>query len=101
MDSKWLFPHLNGANYHSWVDQMTALLQSKGLWMYLARLLPVEDDDNYDLICLKKDEALGLITLYVKPDLIHHTKDNKSVKGNLGYLQNSLWNGEYYSGQPT
>jgi hypothetical protein len=27
-----------------------------------------------------KDEALGLITLYVEPYLIHHTKDKKSVK---------------------
>jgi hypothetical protein len=28
----------------------------------------------------EKDEALGLITLNIKPNLIHHTKDNKSVK---------------------
>jgi hypothetical protein len=49
---------------------MTALLQNKGLWMYLARLLPIEVDGSYDLICLK-GEALGLITLYVKLDLIH------------------------------
>jgi hypothetical protein len=69
--------------------------------MYLARLLPAKDDDSYDLVCLKKDKALGLITLYVKHDLIHHTKDNKWCEGNLGYLQNSLWNGEYYSSQPT
>jgi hypothetical protein len=46
----------------------------------LGRLLPVEDDDSYDLVCLKKDKALRLITLYVEPDLIHHTKDNKGAK---------------------
>jgi hypothetical protein len=27
----------------------------------------------YDLVCLKKDESLGLITLYVEPDLAHQT----------------------------
>jgi hypothetical protein len=50
--------------------------------MYLERLPPTKDDDSYDLVCLKKDEALGLITfmssliLFI---LIHRTKDNKSV----------------------
>lgn len=29
--------------------------------MSLVRLLLAKDDDGYDLICLKKDEALGLI----------------------------------------
>jgi len=48
--------------------------------MYLARLLPVEDDDSYDLVCLKEEEALGLITLYIEPALIHDTKDNKGAK---------------------
>lgn len=47
--------------------------------MYFAMLLPIRDDDD-DLVCLTKDEALGLITLYVKPNLIHHTKDNKRAK---------------------
>jgi hypothetical protein len=63
MDLGWLFPCLNGPKYHSWVDLMVALLCSKALWMYLARLLRVEDDDNYDLICLMKDESLVLISL--------------------------------------
>lgn len=46
----------------------------------LARLHHIEDDDNYDVVCLKKDKTLELITLYVKFDLIHNTKDNKGVK---------------------
>jgi hypothetical protein len=45
----------------------------------LTKPLPLVDD-NYDLVCLKKDEALGLIALYVEPDLIYHMKDNKSAK---------------------
>jgi hypothetical protein len=48
--------------------------------MYFARPFPTEDDDNYDLVCLKIDKAVGLITLHVEPDLIHHTKDNKGPK---------------------
>jgi hypothetical protein len=48
--------------------------------MYLTKPLSVEDDDSYDLVRLKKDKALGLITLYVKPGLIHRNKDNKSAK---------------------
>ena len=48
--------------------------------MYLTNPLSVEDDDSYDLVCLKEEEALGLITLYVKPSLIHHNKDDKSEK---------------------
>lgn len=48
--------------------------------MYLTKPLPTVDDDNYDLICSKKDEALGLIALYIKPNLSHHTEDNKGVK---------------------
>ena len=50
--------------------------------MYLMRLLPTEDDNIYDLVCLEKDEGVRLITLYVKPDIIHHTKDNKVAKEN-------------------
>lgn len=42
--------------------------------------IPVDDDYSYDIICLNKDEDLRLITLYVVPDLIHHTKDNKVAK---------------------
>ena len=42
-------------------DQMTTLLRRKGLWMYLEKPISVEDDDNYELVCLKKDEALGMI----------------------------------------
>jgi hypothetical protein len=71
---------LNGANYHLWADQMIALFCSKGLWMYLEKPLLAEDDDGYDLVCLKKDEALGLITFYVERGLVHHTKGNKSAK---------------------
>jgi len=48
--------------------------------MYLARSFPTEDDDNEDLAYLKKDEALGLITLYVNLILIHHTNDKKGAK---------------------
>jgi len=47
--------------------------------MYLARPFFAKDDDNYDL-CLKKDEALGLITIYVNLDLNHHTEDNKGAR---------------------
>jgi hypothetical protein len=32
------------------------------------------------IVSLKKDKALGLITLYVELDLIHDTKDNKGAK---------------------
>lgn len=76
MDGKWLFPHLNGANFHIWSDQMIYLLRSKGLWMYPCLL---ESDNNYGLLCLKKDEALGF-TLYVELYLVHYTKDIKSAK---------------------
>jgi len=41
--------------------------------------LPTKDDSS-DLLCLKKDKALGLITLCVEPDLVHQTKGNKSAK---------------------
>jgi hypothetical protein len=44
------------------------------------RNLPAPDDDSYDLVCLKKDEAIGLITLYVKLDLVHHIMNNKTAK---------------------
>lgn len=42
--------------------------------------LPIFDKDSYDLIWLKKDKTFGLITLYVGPDLIHHTKEKKAAK---------------------
>lgn len=48
--------------------------------MYLEKPFPAEDDDYYDLVCFQEDEALGLITLYVEPHIIHQTKDNKSAK---------------------
>ena len=44
--------------------------------MYLIRLLLVEDDDNYDLVCLN-DKTLGLITLYIVLDLVYDINDNK------------------------
>jgi hypothetical protein len=59
---------------------MTAFLRSKGLWMYLEKLLSPESDNSYDIMCLEKDEALELTTLYVELDLVHRTKDNKSAK---------------------
>lgn len=37
----------------------------------LAKPLLVANDDNYDLICLKKDKSLGFNTLYVDPNLTH------------------------------
>jgi hypothetical protein len=52
--------------------------------MYLLRLFPIEDDDSYELVCLMKDESLGMITLYVEPTLIHHTKDLQKYEANLG-----------------
>jgi hypothetical protein len=70
MDEECIFPCLNGANYHIWVNQITTLLCS----------MPTLDDDNYDLVCLKEDEALGLIAVYVEPNLVHHIKNNKSAK---------------------
>jgi len=47
--------------------------------MYLVKPLPIVNDNGYVLVCLKKDEALGIITLHVKPDLVHHTKDNNGA----------------------
>jgi hypothetical protein len=47
--------------------------------MYLEKPLLAVTDDNDDLVTLNKDEALGLINLYVELDLVHHT-NNKSVK---------------------
>ena len=46
----------------------------------LLKPFPVADNNNYDLVCLKEDKVFGLITLYVKPNSIHHTKDNKGAK---------------------
>lgn len=80
MDGKWLFPGLNGANYLLWVDQMISLFCCKGLWMYLEKPYLAEDDDCYDLVCLKKGKSLGLITINVERGLVHHTKGNKSAK---------------------
>jgi hypothetical protein len=80
MDGRWNFSHLNRANYHIYIDQMIALLRSEGLWMYLEKPLPALDNDHYDLVCMKKDEALGLITLYVEPDFVHNTENNRSAK---------------------
>jgi hypothetical protein len=54
INGKWLFPRLKGANYHTWAVQMTALLHSKGFWMYLEKTLPVATGYSYDLECLKK-----------------------------------------------
>jgi hypothetical protein len=71
---------LNGANYDTLAVQITALLRNKGLWMYLAKPLLAANDENCDFICLKKDKALRLITWFVEPDLIHHSKDNKGAK---------------------
>jgi hypothetical protein len=31
-------------------------------------------------MCVKKDESLKIITIKIYPNLIDHTKDNKSVK---------------------
>jgi len=33
--------------------------------MYLSRPLPTENDDHDKLVCLKKDEAIRLTSLYV------------------------------------
>ena len=48
--------------------------------MHLVMLLFAEVDDNDDMVCLRMDEALGQTILYVEPNLIHHTKDNKGAK---------------------
>jgi hypothetical protein len=59
MDGKSFFPHLNRANYHTWVLQMASLFDNKGLWMYLEKELLAPTNNHYDLVCLKKGEALG------------------------------------------
>jgi hypothetical protein len=72
--------------FHPWLengsfpDKMITLFHNKGLWMYLEKLLSIGTNDNYDLSCLKNDEALGLIILYVEPNLVHHTTKNNSAK---------------------
>ena len=48
--------------------------------MYLVMLLCAEVDGNDSMVCLNMDEALGQIILYVEPNLIHHTEDNKGMK---------------------
>jgi hypothetical protein len=58
--------------------------------MYLEKPLPATTKNNYDLICVKNDEALGLITLYMEADLVHHT-GNKSAKQVLGFLPHPIW----------
>lgn len=66
--------------------------------------LPIFDKESYDLIWLKKDKTFGLITLYVGPDLIHHTKEKKSCKKkilDLGHLPKFLWNYEGHSSKST
>jgi len=35
--------------------------------MYLYKSLGAATDDSDDLVCFNKDEAIGLITLYVEP----------------------------------
>jgi len=47
--------------------------------MYLEKPLPCAIGDSYDLVCLRKDEFLILIPLFVELVLVHHT-DNKSEK---------------------
>ena len=60
---------------------MITLHRHKGLWMYLVKLLlPIGSDESYHLVFLKKEEGLGLITLYVEFVIIHHTKDKESAK---------------------
>jgi hypothetical protein len=55
MDGKRLFPHLNGDNNHALVSKMETLLHFKGFWMYLEKPFSALINDNYDLMCLKKD----------------------------------------------
>jgi hypothetical protein len=43
-------------------------------------ITPTLDDDNYDLVYLKKHEDCGLISHYVEPNFGHHTKNNLSAK---------------------
>lgn len=76
----FLFSQLNGSNYHMCVNQIIILLQSKDVWVYFMKLLTTSNDDSDDLICLNKDEAHVMITLYIELDPIHHTKDKNGVK---------------------
>ena len=45
----------------------------------MEKSLVVAIADNCELICLKKDEDLGLITLFVEVYLVHHIIGNKSA----------------------
>jgi len=49
--------------------------------------LSTPNEYHYDLVCLKKDEPLGLITLYVELDLVHHTNNNISANQIWGTFQ--------------
>lgn len=40
----------------------------------------IKENDNYDLVYLKNNEAFVLIPLYVEVDLIHRTRDGKNAK---------------------
>ena len=56
------------------------LLQRKDIWMSMVEIpFPPIITDNNDIIHLK-DEDLNLITLYVKSDVIYHTKYYRSAK---------------------
>jgi len=48
----------NRPNYHIWTDSITTLLRSHYLYIYLEKPLLSESDDNYDLVCLKQDDAI-------------------------------------------
>jgi hypothetical protein len=67
-------------HYHYWMDQITALLRRKRSMDVLGEVAFCEYVDIYDFVFLKKDEALGLITIYVELKLIGHTKDNECAK---------------------
>jgi hypothetical protein len=55
-------------------------------------------DDNYDLVCLKKDEALGLITLVCGTQSCPSHKQQK-CKAGLGFLPHPIWCSEHHSNQ--
>jgi hypothetical protein len=57
-----------------------SLLWKKRFIYVPCRTTSIANNDSYDLVCLKKDEAHGRITSYTEPKLIHHNKDNKGAK---------------------
>jgi hypothetical protein len=59
--------------------------------MFLEKHLPHTIDDNKNLMCIKKDEALEKITLYIKPNLIHHTKDDRTTKEICNNFYKLFW----------